>query len=67
MKKFLAIGDLDRVVKFVHDLNEMAHKHNVGLSSMEDIYLTMDGEELPFVLDASGTDYGDPLQVAVPL
>lgn len=67
MKKFLSVNELDRTVKFLHDLNELAHKHKIGLSSYEDIRLTMDDQDTPFILDASGSPHGDDLQLLVSL
>lgn len=53
MKKTLTIGDLDRVVKFVNDLQTIAVKHNIGLYTLEDdISLSINGETSPFVLYA---------------
>lgn len=58
------ITELDRMVKFVHELNELGKKHQVGLSSGDDIYLTLDGDLTPLILDSYDSN---DLSVVVPV
>lgn len=65
MKKIdYTVADLDRVVKFLDGLNKLAAVHKVGLTSYEDIVLTMDERETPFAL-ASEDDSTLSLVVSV--
>lgn len=65
-KTFYSVVELDRVVKFLDGLNKLAAVHKIGLSSYEDIILTMDDEETPFRLDASASA-GEALLLVVSL
>lgn len=54
MKTMLSIPELDRVVKFVHALNELGKTYKVGLclGDADAIHLQMDGKVLPLQLDS---------------
>lgn len=54
MKRTLAISELDRVVKFAHELDQLSHTYQVGLSSYEAINLSIDGLLIPFELEEDG-------------
>lgn len=67
MKTDLSVAQLDRVVKFTHDLNALATKHGVGFygTTDGDVRLVMDSKPLPFVL--AGADEDDDLFLVVSL
>jgi len=56
VRRTFGIPELDRLVKFVYELNELGKKHQVGLGSQEEIYLVLDGKETPFLLDTFDTN-----------
>jgi hypothetical protein len=44
------VKELDRVVKFVHGLNQLAAEHGVVLDSYSDQFVAVDGKDTPFHL-----------------